>query len=118
MGARTALGTLSAMPLRDLSLAIATGDIAMLSRAPGIGKKTAQRIALELKDKVEAQELRSGVGQGVSAAAPDARREAAAALMALGYTSAEAARAINQVQDQADKTDQLIMLALRLLGEG
>ena len=118
VGARTALGMLSAMPLRDLSLAIATGDIATLSRAPGIGKKTAQRIALELKDKVEAQELRSGAGQGVSAAAPDARREAAAALMALGYTSAEAARAINQVQDQADKTDQLIMLALRLLGEG
>lgn len=118
VGARTALGMLSAMPLRDLSLAIATGDIATLSRAPGIGKKTAQRIALELKDKVETQELRSGAGQGVSAAAPDARREAAAALMALGYTSAEAARAINQVQDQADKTDQLIMLALRLLGEG
>ena len=118
VGAKTALGVLSALSLRDLSVAIVTGDVTALSRAPGIGKKTAQRIALELKDKVEAQELRSGAGQGVSAAAPDARREAAAALMALGYTSAEAARAINQVQDQADKTDQLIMLALRLLGEG
>ena len=118
VGAKTALGVLSALSLRDLSVAIVTGDVTALSRAPGIGKKTAQRIVLELKDKVEAQELRSGAGQGVSAAAPDARREAAAALMALGYTSAEAARAINQVQDQADKTDQLIMLALRLLGEG
>ena len=52
VGAKTALGVLSALPLRDLSVAIVTGDVAALSRAPGIGKKTAQRIVLELKDKV------------------------------------------------------------------
>ena len=116
IGARTALGVLSAMPLRDLSIAIATGDTAALSRAPGIGKKTAQRVVLELKDKVEAGELQSAAGQAVPAAAMGAQQEAVAALMALGYSSAEAARAINQVRDQADKTDQLIMLALRTLG--
>lgn len=116
VGARTALGVLSSMPLRDLSIAIATGDTAALSRAPGIGKKTAQRLVLELKDKVEAGELTSSAGQAVPAAAMGAQQEAVAALMALGYTSAEAARAINQVQGQADKTDQLIMLALRTLG--
>lgn len=116
VGARTALGVLSSMPLRDLSIAIATGDTGALSRAPGIGKKTAQRLVLELKDKVEAGELTSSAGQAVPAAAMGAQQEAVAALMALGYTSAEAARAINQVQGQADKTDQLIMLALRTLG--
>ena len=52
VGAKTALGVLSALPLRDLSVAIVTGDVAALSRAPGVGKKTAQRIVLELKDKV------------------------------------------------------------------
>lgn len=116
VGARTALGVLSSMPLRDLSIAIATGDTGALSRAPGIGKKTAQRLVLELKDKVEAEELTSGAGQAVPAAAMGAQQEAVAALMALGYSSAEAARAINQVQGQSDKTDQLIMLALRTLG--
>ena len=54
--------------------------------------------------------------QAVPAAAMGAQQEAVAALMALGYSSAEAARAINQVQGQSDKTDQLIMLALRTLG--
>lgn len=71
---------------------------------------------LELKDKVEAGEITSGAGQAVPAAAMGAQQEAVAALMALGYSSAEAARAINQVQGQSDKTDQLIMLALRTLG--
>ena len=52
IGPRTALGVLGAMPLRDLNMAILLGDVNALSRAPGIGKKTAQRIALELKDKV------------------------------------------------------------------
>ena len=117
VGAKTALGILSALPLRDLSIAIVTGDVNALSRAPGIGKKTAQRIILELKDKVEQAEVSSG---SVSAPAPVAavgansvQREAQAALQALGYTSAEAARAINLVRDQADTVDKLIMLALR-----
>ena len=52
VGAKTALGLLGAMPLRDLNLAILLGDVNALARAPGIGKKTAQRIALELKEKV------------------------------------------------------------------
>ena len=119
VGAKTALGVLSALPLRDLSVAIVTGDVAALSRAPGIGKKTAQRIVLELKDKVEQQDLSAASAAGAAAPAAmvgDAQREAQAALQALGYTSAEAARAINLVRDQADTVDQLIMLALRQIG--
>lgn len=117
VGAKTALGVLSALPLRDLSVAIVTGDVAALSRAPGIGKKTAQRIVLELKDKVEQQDVTAAPG-GAPAPAPagSAQQEAQAALQALGYTSAEAARAINLVRDQADSTDRLIMLALRQMG--
>ena len=118
VGAKTALGVLSALPMRDLSVAIVTGDIAALSRAPGIGKKTAQRIVLELKDKVEQQDVSAPAGSAapVSPVAGDAQREAQAALQALGYTSAEAARAINLVRDQADTVDALIMLALRQIG--
>ncbi|MBR1408103.1 MAG: Holliday junction branch migration protein RuvA [Clostridia bacterium] len=117
IGAKTALGVLSAMPLRDLSVAIVTGDVAALSRAPGIGKKTAQRIVLELKDKVEQADL-SAAGSAPVSAAPmgNAQREAQAALQALGYTSAEAARAINLVRDQADTVDALVMLALKQVG--
>ncbi len=114
VGAKTALGVLSALSMRDLSIAIVTGDVAALSRAPGIGKKTAQRIVLELKDKVEQQDVSAAAGGApVSAPVGSAQQEAQAALQALGYTSAEAARAINLVRDQATTTDQLIMLALR-----
>ena len=110
VGAKTALGVLSALPVRELSVA--------LSRAPGIGKKTAQRIVLELKDKVEQQDVSAPAGSAapVSPVVGDAQREAQAALQALGYTSAEAARAINLVRDQADTVDALIMLALRQIG--
>lgn len=118
VGAKTALGLLGAMPLRDLNLAILLGDVNALSRAPGIGKKTAQRIVLELKDKVEQQDVSAPAGSAapVSPVVDDAQREAQAALQALGYTSAEAARAINLVRDQADTVDALIMLALRQIG--
>ena len=118
VGAKTALGVLSSLPLRDLSIAIVTGDVTALSRAPGIGKKTAQRIVLELKDKVEQHDVDLPKGAVAAAAAAPAaaggiHREAQAALQALGYTSAEAARAINLVRDQADTVDQLILAAVR-----
>ena len=117
VGAKTALGILSALPLRDLSVAIVTGDVTALSRAPGIGKKTAQRIVLELKDKVEQQDVSApGAAAPVSAPVGSAQQEAQAALQALGYTAAEAARAVNLVRDQATTVDQLIMLALRQMG--
>ena len=117
VGAKTALGVLSALSLRDLSVAIVTGDVTALSRAPGIGKKTAQRIVLELKDKVEQQDVSTtGAAAPVSAPVGSAQQEAQAALQALGYTSAEAARAVNLVRDQATTVDQIIMLALRQMG--
>ncbi len=119
IGPKTALGVLGAMPLRDLNLAILLGDVNALSRAPGIGKKTAQRIALELKDKISQADVSAAVpSQGAAAAAvsslsPDAVSEAIEALIALGYSSTEARNAITRIKDQTDKPEDLIRLALR-----
>ena len=116
IGPKTALGLLGSMPLRDLNLAILLGDVNALSRAPGIGKKTAQRIALELKDKISQADVSAAVpaqSASVSALSPDAVTEAIEALTALGYSSTEARNAITAVRDQTDKPEELIRLALR-----
>ena len=114
VGAKTALGLLGAMPLRDLSLAILLGDVAALSRAPGIGKKTAQRIALELKEQVTQAEVSAGADAGGPAPGQaDYVMEAVEALTALGYSASEARSAVSRVKDQSGKPEELIRLALR-----
>ncbi len=117
IGSRTALQILSAMSVRDLSLALVSGDASALTRVPGIGKKTAQRLVLELKDKVEDSQL-TGSGAGVSprSASAGPEGEAVAALVALGYSASEAAKAVSRVVGQTDKADELIFLALKGLG--
>ena len=117
IGPKTALGILGAMPLRDLNLAILLGDVNALSRAPGIGKKTAQRIALELKDKITQADVSTAAGGVPVSAAPvsDAAAEAMEALTALGYSPSEARNAVSQVRSQSDKPDELIRLALRAM---
>lgn len=118
IGPRTALGILGSMPLRDLTLAIVTGDTVALSRAPGIGKKTAQRIALELKEKITTEDfenIHENTGS-VRSAAPvheDAFNEALLALQSLGYSNGEAVKALSAVRDKSDKADELVRLALR-----
>lgn len=118
IGPKTALQILGCMPLKDLTLAIMTGDTVMLARAPGIGKKTAQRIALELKEKVTQADVSAQADSGSSAAQVPAGQadhvmEAIEALTALGYSAAEARNAVSQVRDQSDKAEELIRLALR-----
>ena len=119
IGPKTALGVLGSMPLRDLNLAILLGDVNALSRAPGIGKKTAQRIALELKDKVSQASVSAVADSAESIPAPvlgaSAVSEAIEALIALGYSSTEARNAISQIKDQTDKPEELIRLALRAM---
>ena len=119
VGPKMALGLLGAMSLHDLNMAIMMDDVSALSRAPGIGKKTAQRIALELKDKISTADVQSTAadsGKRVAAAAPaDGLAEALEALMALGYSSDEARRGLNAVKDKSDKADELIRLALRAM---
>ena len=116
VGSKIALQILSSMSVRDLSIALVSGDAAALTRVPGIGKKIAQRLVLELKDKVDDDQL-TGVGASVApkpTGGPEG--EAVAALVALGYSSSEAAKAISRVAGQTDKTDELIFLALKSLG--
>ena len=117
IGSRTALQILSSMSVRDLSLALVAGDANALTRVPGIGKKTAQRLVLELKDKVEDSELTGGVSAAPTKGAgsgPEA--EAVAALVALGYTASEAAKAVSRYAGQTEKADELIFMALKSFG--
>ncbi len=113
VGPKMALGVLSALPVRDLALAIVAGDAKALKAAPGIGAKTAQRLLLELRDKVSDEEL-----VGDFAAAGAAAQDALAALMALGYTQAEAATALSRVKDPGASAEELIRQALRAMAQG
>ncbi len=115
IGPKSAVAILGSMPLTDLTLAIIMGDVTALSRAPGVGKKTAQRIALELKEQVSASTLDYAPDAQATAAVMrgDAASEALEALQSLGYSAAEAAKAISQVKNQSDRADELVRLALR-----
>ena len=121
VGPRTALFVLGSMPLSDLRMAILTADLTALSRAPGIGKKTAQRIALELKDRVAKSALSAGLpdadilAAASEAPAGDALGEAMQALKALGYSPQEATAALKGVK--GDTADELIRLALRNMAQ-
>lgn len=117
IGSRTALQILSALSVRELSIALVTGDAGALTRVPGIGKKTAQRLVLELKDKVDNDDLTGAavsVSPKVNTAGPEA--EAIAALVSLGYSNSEAAKAVSANIAETQEVDKLIFLALRKLG--
>ena len=116
VGPKMALGLLGSMPLRDLNLAILLGDVTALSRAPGIGKKTAQRIALELKDKVSQADIdAAGSGAATVSLTADNFAEAIEALTALGYSSTEARGALSGVKDKDASVEELIRVALRTM---
>lgn len=107
VGPRTALGVLSAMTAPELAEALASGDLARLQRSPGVGRKTAERILLELKDRLGA----------VAAARDDARADAESALVNLGYSQRDAARAVEAVWADADGAEvgEVLRLALQRL---
>ncbi len=118
VGAKSAMGILSALSVRNISLAIVTDDAAKLATAPGVGKKTAQRIILELKDKVENSEL-VGTASAVepSRIRTNAAGEAIEALMALGYQQSEAAKAVSAISPMPEKADDIIRLALKSMAK-
>lgn len=119
VGPRTALGLLSALSARDIAIAVATNDTKTLSRAPGIGAKTAQRMVLELKDRITQEDMTGPAdAPAVDAAQGSAAQEAILALVALGYSGTEAANAVQAVRTQASEANQLVLLALRKLGGG
>ena len=116
VGARLALSVLSELTPEQLSLFVATGDAKSLTRAPGVGLKLAQRMVLELKDKLGS--LGSGgfeaAAVGAAAAAEGSAGEAVAALAALGYSQSEAALAVGGL-DLALPVEELVRLALKSL---
>ena len=123
IGPRTALNVLSSMPLKDLTLAILTEDVQALSRAPGIGKKTALRITLELKDRLSKDEVAGSLSGAITSSFSGpvgAVGEAIQALAALGYSQSEAALAVSKAhQAQGDlPSDELVRQALRSMMKG
>lgn len=113
LGPKTAMGMLSAMNSGELSLAIATANVEMLTSIPGIGKKTADRIILELREKVGA----------LAAASPAARltqenADVVAALTSLGYSVQEATRAVVTLPSGKKLAlEEKITMALQYLGK-
>ncbi len=126
IGPKGALSLLSAMSAEDLIFAILSGDAKAIARAPGIGKKTAERLVLDLHDKLEltSPEQVSAAAAGAeepgsSALQSGAASEAAQALEALGYSRAEATKAVRQAaaqegMEEAD-TQAILAGALRFL---
>lgn len=112
VGPKVALAALSALSPGALAEAIARGDVAMISSTPGIGKKTAERIILELKDRLDMPDL-SGVPAAV---APDAYSEALDALVEMGFSRTEVARAMADAADEEARAEDLVRHALKRLG--
>lgn len=112
IGARTALGILSGMSVNDLAQAISMQDAALLTRIPGIGKKTAERLLLELKGKLGAD-----LGQAVSLAGGNNHSsDILHALLALGYSEKEASAALKALPADCGVSEG-IKLALKSLSK-
>ncbi len=112
IGARTALAILSGMSVKDLAQAVTLQDAGRLTKIPGIGKKTAERLLLELKGKLGAD-----IGAAPGAAADESSNDILSALLALGYSEKEALLAIKQVPAGSSVSDG-IRHALKALSKG
>ena len=116
VGPKAALSILSDMTPQKFALCVATGDSKGFTRSKGIGAKTAQRIVLELKDKITNEQVAGGVTETV----PDIGRissnagEAISALVVLGYAQSDAAAAVSKL-DQSLSVEEMIKLGLKAL---
>lgn len=124
IGPKGALGILSGLTADEIRFAVLSDDIKTISKAPGVGRKTAQKLILELKDKLklsDAFELKLAHEQaGREAEEPSdtskGRREAVEALVALGYSSTDALRAVHKVKDEdAETVEGILKAALKNL---
>lgn len=113
IGARLALAMLSTMAADELAGHITSGNVAALTRVPGIGKRTAERVVLELGERLIELGFGAAAGGDVGAPGRGIEREAAAALEALGYRAADAERMVAAVRGQVETTEALVRLALR-----
>ena len=119
IGPKGALAILSTLTPDDLRMAVLTGDAKAISRAPGVGMKTAQRIILDLKDKISFEDLESFADQDTAGPkgrgmASGAASEALEALVQLGYSLSDAGKAVRAVEgaEQMD-SEQILKAALR-----
>ena len=119
VGPKAALGVLSTVTAEQFAMAVAAGDFKTLAKAPGLGSKTAQRIVLELKDKISNEQLTQAVSEGPVSIYLDASNvsEAIGALVVLGYSQSEAAAAVAKL-DGSLPVEELIKGALKKLALG
>lgn len=116
VGAKGAMSILSTLEAAELKRAITFEDAKEISRANGIGKKTAERIILELKDKLAKTDIPAYVPPADTAdVSSDSRSEAITALVALGYTKAEAFNAVASINDEGLSSEEYIKKALKNL---
>lgn len=114
VGPKLGIAVLSGMNVRDVAAAIATSDVKRLSSIKGMGKKTAERIILELREKVAAAEFPQTEKDSAAVRVTDGDEDAVVALMTLGFSRAESVRAINRAREQgASSVEDIIMVALK-----
>ena len=107
-----ALGILSGMTAGEFAYAIRTNDIATLVKLPGVGKKTAERLVIEMRDRID--HIDATANASVAVKRPDIQQEAESALIALGYKPQDAAKMISRTEsDQVTTAEQLIRGALK-----
>ena len=114
IGPKGALAILSAFSPDDLRFAVLAGDAKTISKAPGIGSKTAQKLIIELKDKLKIEDVLDGTGEGYVSQdnmADTAAAEAVRALTSLGYSAADATRAVRMVENAQDMDSEAILKA-------
>ncbi len=115
VGPKMALAILSGMSANDFAICVHNNDIATLVKLPGVGKKTAERLLIEMRDKIgDIDTTVSGSGTVAREAKPDIAEEAESALIALGYKPADAAKIISRVANETvSDAGELIRLALK-----
>ena len=114
VGPKMALGILSGMTAGEFAHAIRNDDVATLVRLPGVGKKTAERLVIEMRDRVDDIDIIANDSAEIAIKQPDIQKEAESALIALGYKPHDAAKMISRVEtDEITSAEQLIRGALK-----
>jgi Holliday junction DNA helicase RuvA len=114
IGAKIALAVLSGVSTADFARLVQAGDVVALTKIPGIGKKTAERMVVELRDRVEGLGTAlSGLGGKGTGVPLDPAGEATVALQQLGYKPAEVTRLVQKVAAEGDDAETIIRKALR-----
>lgn len=112
VGAKMGLAILSGMTVADFRRCVEYEDTAMLVKIPGVGKKTAERLIIEMRDRIDKTLTGSGIGRP-DAARPDPRHEAFDALISLGYRAGEIKRLLAKLDTAEKSAEDIIRLALR-----